>query len=51
MKPYYTLILPILSSLSLFMTACSDDDEPNIPDNAITVNLMNSDNGGTTIGE
>lgn len=48
---FNTLIIPILSTISLFMTACSDDDEPKIPTNAITVNLMNSDNGGTTIGE
>lgn len=45
------LIIPILSAITLFMTACGDDDEPKIPTNAITVNLMNSDNGGTTIGE
>lgn len=45
------LIISILSAIALFMTACSDDDEPKIPTNAITVNLMNSDNGGTTIGE
>ena len=48
---FNTLIIPILSTICLFMTACSDDDEPKIPTNAITVNLMNSDNSGTTVGE
>lgn len=39
----------ILFLACLFMTACSNDDEPNIPTNAIPLNMMIGD-GETTIG-
>ena len=32
------------------MVACSDNDEPKIPSNAISLNMMNDGNGKTTIG-
>lgn len=42
-------IIPFLFAACLFTTACSDDDEPNIPTDAITLNMSIGDNG-TTIG-
>lgn len=45
-KQIITLITPAL----LFLPACSDNDEPEIPGNAITLNMMNDDNGETSIG-
>lgn len=42
--------IPFLLFACLFVTSCSNDDEPKAPSNAITLNMMNSDNGKTTIG-
>lgn len=43
------LIFIFISLACMALAACSDD-EPKIPDNAITLNMMNSDNGKTLIG-
>lgn len=43
------LIIPALYLACVSVTACGDDNEPAIPDNAITLNMMN-DNSQTTIG-
>ena len=43
------LIFIFISLACMALAACSDD-EPKIPDNAITLNMMNSDNGKTFIG-
>lgn len=42
--------IPFLLFASLFAASCSNDDEPKTSANAITLNMMNSDNGKTTIG-
>ncbi|MDE7375655.1 MAG: DUF5036 family protein [Muribaculaceae bacterium] len=42
--------IPFLFAACLFLASCSNDDEPKAPVNAITLNMMNSDNGKTTIG-
>lgn len=42
-------ITPVICAICLIITACGND-EPQIPVNAITLNLMNRDNGGTTVG-
>ena len=42
-------IIPFLIIALVSASACSDD-EPQFPTNATTVNMMNSDNGQTTIG-
>ncbi len=43
------LIIPLLSIACISVTACGDDNEPVISDNAITLNMM-LDNSQTTIG-
>lgn len=45
--PY--LKLSLILPACLFMAACSDDDEPQMPANTITLNMMIGNNG-TTIG-
>ncbi|MDE5796182.1 MAG: DUF5036 family protein [Muribaculaceae bacterium] len=48
MRPF---IIPFLSVSCLFLSACSsNDDEPKIPTNTITVNMMNDADSQTTIG-
>lgn len=43
--------LPLLSAVALCLTACGGDDEPPIPSDAITVNMMNESNGKTRLGD
>ncbi len=44
------IIIPFLSVSCLFISACSSNDEPKIPANTITLNMMNDTEGQTTIG-
>jgi len=41
--------IALLASASVAAVSCSDDDEPKVPSNAITVNMM-AVNSETTIG-
>lgn len=43
------VLFPFLFAACLLTSACSND-EPQIPANAITINMMNGDNGQSTIG-
>ncbi len=44
------LLFPILFIFAALVTGCSDD-EPNEPTNFITINMMDSNNGRTILGE